>query len=187
MAYKLSILIPTLEKRGADFSLLKSHLLQQKRRLKQGVVEIVELRNTGEKSIGFYRNALMSRARGEYIAFIDDDDWVDDNYIDCLLVGISTGADCCSLVGQYWNDGKYDRNFYHSLKYDAWYDDAFGYYRFPNHLNCIKKDLVKDIPFMEISHGEDSDWSMRVRQYGRLKTEVEIPVPIYIYRHISRK
>lgn len=187
MGYKLSILIPTLEKRAQDFNLLKSHLLQQKSKLKPGVIEIIELKNTGEKSIGFYRNVLMNKARGEYIAFVDDDDWLDDHYIDCLLMGIQTGADCCSLVGKYYSDGKYDRQFYHSLKYDTWYDDAFGYYRYPNHLNCIKKALIQDIPFAEISHGEDSDWSMKVHQLGRLKTEAEIPAPIYIYRHISVK
>lgn len=187
MGYKLSILIPTLGKRRDQFKLLESHLLQQKSKIKSGIVEIVTMSNTGEKSIGFYRNELIKIARGEYICFIDDDDWVADEYIECLLAAIHTNPDCCSLVGEYWNDGKYDRLFYHSLKYDSWYEDAFGYYRFPNHLNCIRKELIKDIPFKEVSHGEDSDWSMLIHTLNRIKTEAEIPIPLYIYRHISNK
>ena len=40
------------------------------------------------------RNAGLSAATGEYIAFIDSDDWVDEDYVEKLINGaISTGAD----------------------------------------------------------------------------------------------
>lgn len=183
--YKLSILIPTLHRRKTTYDILVSELQKQKEKYPAGTIEIRSTVDDGELTIGEKRNILLSQAKGKYFAFIDDDDMVSENYIDLLMAGISTDADCLSLIGEYWvfdgNKFNYDRNFFHSLKYHTWYDDALGYYRNPNHLNCIKTDLVRDIPFPSKSHGEDSDWSKMVLSLGRLKTEAEIPFVLYKY------
>lgn len=43
------------------------------------------------------RNAGIDAARGDYIIFIDGDDWVEPNHIEALISGIESGYDC-SLI-----------------------------------------------------------------------------------------
>lgn len=188
MQPKISILIPSIVERSDSFKALKFDLQQQRSKLENPLdIQILTLVDNKERSIGFKRNWLVEHAAGEYMCFIDDDDIVHEKYIEILLAATKTGADCCSFIGEYFQDGKFDRLFYHSLKYNRWYDDALGYYRYPNHLNCIKRDLVKDIFFPETNFGEDHNWSTTVHSLGRLQTEAEIPMPIYKYMFKSKK
>ena len=46
------------------------------------LIQIVTQQNRG---ISVARNEGIAKARGKYIGFIDQDDWVKDQYIDCLL------------------------------------------------------------------------------------------------------
>jgi len=136
------------------------------------------------KNIGLKRNELIRRAvelGSEYIAFIDDDDLPSKDYIKEVMNGVNAGADCCSLKGQIYFSGVRGMPFLHSIKYTEWYQDRRYYYRMPNHLNCIKLDLVKDIPFQETNFGEDGNWSYDIRNAGVLKTEHTIDHVIYHY------
>lgn len=53
------------------------------------------------------------------------------------------------------------------------------YYRNPNHLNPVKKELAIQVPYKEINFGEDKDYSERL--FPLLKTEVYISGIIYYY------
>ena len=136
--------------------------------------------NRGEASVGYKRNVLLDGAAGEYIAYIDDDDLLGPAYVQRVLAAADAGTDCASLVGSIRINGK-DMPFYHSLAHTAWYQDAHGFYRPPNHLNLIKRAHVADIRFPEVNHGEDKEWSMAVMASGRLLTQTVIPDVIYFY------
>jgi hypothetical protein len=45
----------------------------------------------------------------------------------------------------------------------------------------MKLSLVKDIPFEDITVGEDGRWSMAIQKAGVLKTEYQINETIYHY------
>ena len=51
-------------------------------------VEIVKFIDKGELTIGAKRNQLVKRSKGEYIAFIDDDDLVSFDYVSKILKAI---------------------------------------------------------------------------------------------------
>lgn len=54
-------------------------------------IRIIEISHSG---VSVARNRGIEASQGEWIAFIDSDDWIDDNYIESLLsVGINTGSD----------------------------------------------------------------------------------------------
>jgi glycosyltransferase involved in cell wall biosynthesis len=150
-------------------------------------VEILFQIDNGEITIGQKRNDLLSRARGEYLCFIDDDDRISSNYISLVLESIETKPDCCSLIGLITTDGGNAKNFIHSIKYNNWYEENNIYYRPPNHLNCIKSQIAKQFKFPCISNGEDKDWSMQIAQSGLLKKEYEIKETIYFYDYLSNK
>jgi hypothetical protein len=54
------------------------------------------------------------------------------------------------------------------------------YYRCPNHLNPIKREIALQVMFPELSRGEDRDFSMRVKRL--LKKEEYIDGIIYFYK-----
>lgn len=177
----LAILIPTLTERQQLLNRLTAEL--DKQRLGKEVIILINEDN-GHKTTGQKRNELISAAvdlKADYIAFFDDDDLPGENYIDRMLEGMAKGVDCCSLLGRIYFKGKPGNPFHHSIKYDHWFQDDKMYYRNPNHLNCIKLDLVKDIPFKNQTIGEDGHWSIALQKAGVLKTEHEINEIIYHY------
>lgn len=148
--------------------------------------------NSSTGSIGSKRNTLLDSAKGEYLAFIDDDDDVAEEYVQYLLEGIQTGRDCCSLRGII--DEKVDFNmFEHSIRHQEYQTvdpdkhDGVKYLRYPNHLNCIKSEIAKQFKFPLINHGEDTDWATQIKQSGLIKTEYWIDEPIYFYYPSSNR
>ena len=158
--FKLSILICSLENRK---SLLNRLLVET---------------DGGQLTTGGKRNLLLTKAVGDYVAFVDDDDLVSDNYVQLILQAIKTGPDCCSLTGQMTNK-RGNFKFVHSLKYDHWFKDGQVYFRCPNHLNAVKRELALKTAFVELTVGEDKDYSLRLQPL--LKTEVQIDETIYYY------
>jgi len=183
MSCKLSILIPTLPERSELLKMLSYNLW-----LQSSVYDSIEIvfDDSIKDTIGRKRNNLLQSASGEYIAFVDDDDRVSDDYIERIMYGIKWSPDCCSLKGIYTVDGKNQQIFEHSLKYNEWKTNLenypmIKYERYPNHLNCIRADIAKQFKFPEINHGEDHNWAKQIHESGLLKTEHYIESIIYYY------
>lgn len=183
-----SILICTLDSRMDAFCSLYSKLLQQidKKNLHTNI-EILFFRDNKKFSVGYKRNKLIEKAKGKYISFIDDDDDISDDYIQVIYNKLLKNPDCVSLHGIITFDGKNPRSFIHSLDYDSWFEKDETYYRCPNHLNPIKRDLAMQIKFPEINCGEDADWSFKLLKSGLLKKEEKVGNPYYFYQYNSQK
>ena len=184
---KLELLICSIEKRDYFLNRLINILKPEMRSSTHYQVYI----DNGTMSIGRKRNLLLQQSPADYVAFIDDDDRVSDNYIPLLMEGIEKGVDCCSLRGIITDDGNNPQVFEHSIKYNSYKTNPEGYEvryeRFPNHLNCIKASIAKQFIFPEKNHGEDTDWAMQLYKSGLIKTEHYIPEVIYFYDYISNK
>ena len=150
-------------------------------------IQVLYLIDSGESSIGTKRNVLLSQAQGEYVAFIDDDDRISDDYISEVMTGIELGIDCCSLVGEITTDGKDPKVFVHSIKYKEYFEENGVYYRPPNHLNVIRREIATQFKFPRIDHGEDTDWAMQICNSGILKNEHQIKRTIYYYDYVTKK
>jgi glycosyltransferase involved in cell wall biosynthesis len=186
LGYKLSILIPTLASRE---QLLRS-LVEEFKKQDLTDVEIVPALDNGEMTIGFKRNWLLEQARGEYVAFFDDDDLPGLDYIKHAMEGINKGVDCVSLRGVITWNGDNPEVFEHSIKYDSYRTNDTGfpkYERYPNHLNVIKASIAKQFKFPEINHGEDTDWATQIKRSGLIKTEHYVDSVTYHYRYITNK
>jgi len=179
---KLSILICSLKARSLQLNKLLLHLNKQQKGREH--IEVITSVDDGEMKIGAKRNKLLGLAGGEYIAFIDDDDWVADNYIDLILEAIETEPDCVGINLTYTLNGKNPETAIHSLKYKEWVTRKVGtknfYERTPNHLNPVKKEIALRAKFPEEDHGEDHVYSNELRHI--LQNEVMIEAPIYFYR-----
>ena len=174
MHKKLSILICTLTERKALLKRLMDCLDPQL----TSSVEVLTWEDNRQLTTGAKRNILLGGAEGDYISFIDDDDLVSNDYVPKILTAIEDRPDCCSLQGEITIKGK-KRIFIHSLQYDKWFEKDGVYYRCPNHLNAIRRDIALDVGFPEKDVGEDQDFSMKV--YPLLNTQTAIRGTIYYY------
>lgn len=186
---KLSILIPTLPGRERFFDNVYNCIMRQIEDTDNiDDIEVLDDRSPRSAySIGIKRNLLMARAQGEYMAFIDDDDRIADNYIELVMGGIATNPDCCSLRGIITTNGANPKPFIHSIKYDSMWEDTEAYYRPPNHLNTIKTELARQCEFPDWQRSEDSNFCFQLRDKGLLKKEYVIEPVIYYYDYVSDK
>lgn len=175
MSKKLSILICSLESR--------KHLLERLMKVLQPQVtedvEVLVRSDSGEMPIGRKRNLLLDEATGAYVAFVDDDDLVSTDYVRKILQGVASNPDCCGIQGVITFQGKSPRTFIHSLKYKEWFEKNFVYYRCPNHLNPVRRELALQVKFPESNHGEDRDYSTRLLPL--LQNEYFISGVVYHY------
>lgn len=187
----LSILILTISGRKHLLKRLLHELSKQfhDNKLEAFVDYEILIQSDEDKSIGEKRNNLLQRARGEYIAFIDDDDMISETYISFFIKGYEIKPDCFSLRGVITWDGVKPELFEHSIKYSAWQttNNYIKYERFPNHLNFIRTSIAQQFDFPLINHGEDKDWAAKVFESGLLKKEYYIDEIIYNYQYIQNK
>lgn len=186
-----SILTLSLEKRTELRKRLVDILEPQ---LNDRVEHLIEI-DSGQLTIGQKRNILLNRAKGEYIAFVDDDDRVSPDYVKKILEKIDKSHP--DVIGMHLimtTDRVIVEKTFHSIKYRYWYDEPDPdkpwlrrYFRNPNHLNPVKKEYALKAGFPNDNNGmvEDRLYSMKLLQY--LKTEEYIEEPIYYYDSITRK
>lgn len=180
---KLSVLICTIEKRKTLFGVLRSELNNQSNKS----VQILSKCDAGQMSIGAKRNWLLDNAKGEWLCFVDDDDWIDKEYISIILKALETNPDVVQMIGIMNTDGFNKKRFEHSLNHWGYFEQDNIFYRPPNHLNPIRSSIAKQFKFPEKNHGEDTDWALLVRDSGLLVTEEKIDRAIYHYRYSSVK
>lgn len=178
---KFSIGIASLRKRQEHRARLLDCLNSQINALARPLdVEIVLDIDGGERSVGLKRDAIVKRAVGEYIAFIDDDDRIPPYYVQAVLDAIQTNPDVVGIRGEYRKNGGGAETFIHAMgNGPAWRTVNGIYLRGPNHLNPIRRQFAEATGYRDMKHGEDRDFAERV--FGMLKTEVMIDRVMYHY------
>lgn len=181
---QLSLLIPTLERRSGQLSRLVEGLeLQVRNAGRSSDVEILTYRDSGEHSIGYKRNSLLDRAKGEFVAFIDDDDEVSERYVEliCDALGRRPEVDCLGIRGVITFRGSHPCEFVHSVRYSDMYSRNHTYFRPPTHLNPIRRAIAVHYPFPDVSYSEDFYRALRMRDDRALQREEFIDSVLYYY------
>jgi len=182
----LSILIPVIPQHEQSFLQLKDHLVKQIK--DESKVEIIsyltETQINGGKSTGVKRQWLLTQAKGDYIVFIDSDDWVYDCYIDEMLLACESGADCFAINGIMTQDGAHEVQWFLSKdlqNVDVRVGNKTVYHRHTNHITGVKRSIALAAGFPDKSNAEDKYYSDRLQ----LRTEYKIEKPMYHYRFSS--
>jgi glycosyltransferase involved in cell wall biosynthesis len=171
----LSVLIPTVPWREEKLQRLLRRLDPQ---VTRNDVELLVLRDNRSMSIGEKRNKLRTIARGRYLAFVDDDDMVADDYVATILAQVFAGFDVINFFVNVKGHGpskvcRYGLTLQHA-------NLETEYHRKPNHLMVWKRELATSVPFVDTSFGEDTLWAEAM---GKLaKTEQTIPRVLYTYQ-----
>lgn len=188
----LSILICSLEKRKDMLDrLLQSLEMQVVHALLKQVEILFEVDNGGIPT-GTKRNLLLQRAKGKYVIFIDDDDFVPEYYIEELITAAGSDADCFGMTGIMLTNGADEKKWIICLgcPYTAERDENGKefYKRFPNHITGIKREIAIKFPFPDVTVGEDYQFASAMRNADVLKTEYKIERhPMYIYDYRTNK
>jgi hypothetical protein len=182
---KLSILIPTVPSRINFYNELIQHIDKQK----TNEIEIItDNTDVGIKTTGQKRNDLLMKAVGEYVWFIDDDDWISDTAIEDILEGIKTNPDSFAINGTYTENGQNKTQWFISKDLEYCASTINGkevYLRPPNHITPMKRNIAIQIMFPDKSNAEDYDFCIRLKEKGLVKTEYKIEKPIYEYRYLT--
>ena len=176
----LSILTPTIPERSRSLRFLSS-LIEEQASKHPRAIEHLALSDNRARSIGAKRQALVDIARGEYIAFVDDDDDVYEDYVARLLEATKTGADVITFRQQAIYNGLESEVHFGINNQDGPFNPGGITLRAPWHVCAWKRERVKDCLFAESNYGEDLAWCMQARR--RARTAHHIDAVLHTYRH----
>lgn len=184
MAPVLSILVPAISKR--DSTALLTEVERQCCANGDKAEVLVEVDN-GTLASGVKRQRLLTRAKGDYVCCLDDDDWVSPNYVAELIEGCKAGA---SVVTFRLSLKRTDRSCREVWTYRLNNPDDRKHGRMAaNHLCAWRRDLATKIGWCPyLGYGDDQLWyKPLLKAKTRLPlTEHHIPRVLYEYRFSFR-
>ena len=188
----LSILTPTIPERvshdefigmGIQTATGKCVSLMDRisRQIGELAVEHLVLCDNRARSIGGKRQALVDVARGQYIAFVDDDDDVAPDYVESLLRAAETGADVITFRQRAIYNGLESEVHFGINNQDGQFTPGGITLRAPWHVCAWKRERVEGCLFGESNYGEDIVWCQQARK--RIRTAHHIDRVLHTYRH----
>ena len=181
----LTIGIPSLNERKESLNELLTFFdsITSEENIKKSKVEVIVNIDDGEKTVGQKRNEILEQAKGKFVCYVDDDDKVDEEYINLIIKTIEENPDldCIGFTGMYYVNGEPTMLFKHAKEYGGHYKKEGIQYRPVNHLNPVRTELAKQIGFPEKNFGEDSDYCDRLLESGLVKNEVILDKVMYHY------
>lgn len=186
----LSILIATTPDRKEMTDALIERLEAQRefihRNWLSGEIEIVVDDSKrfldGGLSIGKKREALVQRAQGKYLCFLDSDEEIAGNYLQVLVKLAETRADVLTFksfanLDDYWC--VVDMSLQYKENEETSHDKICK--RPPWHICPVKSHLAKVHKFEDVNYSEDFEWMGRVLK--GCSSEAKSDAVIHMYKH----
>jgi glycosyltransferase involved in cell wall biosynthesis len=189
----LSILIPTIPERGEMFTRLFNEVHRQIAYMDTvhptlGEIEVLVDDSKrfldGGLSIGKKREALVKRATGKYLCFLDDDETIAPNYVEVLVRLAQSDCDVLtfnniSKMDNFWTLVR--MRFYNTFNSQA---KPGTIDRPPWHICPVKTVIAQSVPFPDSNYGEDWEWFEKV--LNQCTDEEYSEAIIHQYNHSSK-
>lgn len=178
----LSILIPAVPSRIASRLLPLLEKLEAQAIGVGGGVEILTLLDNKRRSVGMKRQALLDIARGDYVAYVDDDDDVSDDYLIYLAAACRRGKDVVTFKQRAVINGAEGHcHFSIHHKTDEPWTAGQTVKRRPWHVCAWRREMAVQGKFLDCNYGEDAAWVDQVAPIARSETHVDRV--LHLYRH----
>jgi glycosyltransferase involved in cell wall biosynthesis len=183
---KLSILIPSVPSRVTTKMLkLFNNLEEQVQKLPNpNDVEILVFLDNKKRSIGYKRESLLTIARGKYVAFADDDDLIENYYIEEAIKAIdsSDNVDVITFKERVFinKKGPYELTFQlgYSNNDEVTVPNAK---RPPWHCCFWRRDLAQKFHYPDSMYGEDWAWASQANQEAKTSYHIDNFMRTYVY------
>jgi glycosyltransferase involved in cell wall biosynthesis len=178
----LSILICAveIEERQIKLKKLVSELHRQiSKNYAEEIVDILVDSDNMTKSVGQKRNDLISKAKGHFVCFIDDDDFITENYLSTILNHLNIGIDILLIGISHIENGINKTKILPSLFIDNLTTNEVVFKTNHFHLCPHKKSIAELISFDCVNFAEDMIYSQKMVKH--ISNHAVISDPIYIY------
>jgi len=187
--YLLSILIPSIPNRSQMLNELFLDIFPQIQKNNFNSGKYVELLIDssaayldGGLSIGKKREALVNRAKGKYVCFLDDDDKISPDYIETLVDLCKQGADVCTFrafIKLFNGWGTLNMSLENEINEEFTPNKLIN--RPPWHICPVKREYATLYEFPDINNAEDWQWFSKVLKH--CNTEAHTNKYLYEYNH----
>lgn len=187
MSPLLTIMMPTTYDRRPLFGKLLLELWRQVIDYSNvSETEIIFEEDGKELSVGAKRQLLLERAKGEFVAGFDSDDWPQAYYLHDILKAIKDypTTDHVGFLEECDINGEKSLSIF-SSSHLKWEENAHGY----DHIRCanpksvIRRSIALKVGYKDLRYGEDRIFSEAVTPL--IKSEVFLDRVLYYYRHTS--
>jgi glycosyltransferase involved in cell wall biosynthesis len=183
---KLSVLIASLESRNDLFKRVFTDLKNQiNSNNYSDIVEVITLVDNAELTIGEKRNILKSKAKGEYICFVDDDDLLPNYYLKEIVDKLNSGYDLINFYVEHRVDGSYKKLICPNVGIDSIEINGCLFWVNMLHLCPHKKSIADLVKFPNINFCEDLEYSRELKTH--IKNTFFIEKIMYHYDYKSNK
>lgn len=145
----------------------------------QSRIEIMILTDNKKIMLGEKRNIMVDAAQGRYVQFIDDDDRIAPDMFKTVLDACKSDTDVITFKASVSLNGQSPKVCDYSCKHRCDYNTATGYFRIPNHICAVKREIAQKSSFPNVIYGEDSGYSKLLLPF--LKSEAHIDKVLYFY------
>lgn len=178
---KLSILTPSIPERFQQVNRLRKKIEKQIGDLD---VEHLILIDNKKRTIGEKRQSLVHIAKGNFFAFVDDDDDVSDDYIKSIYAAAHGEPDVITFRQNAKYNDQQSEIIFKAEHQDAGFNPSGETFRGPWHVCAWRKAAVIGCQFLSCNYGEDLAWSLQARR--RIQTTIHIDRVLHYYRHSSK-
>lgn len=178
----LSVLVPALDSR--DWRRLVNSLYRQTKFMSPGEAEVLVELDGGGMPSGLKRAKLAWEARGDYLAFVDDDDEVSPQYMLNLVEACRHGPDVVTFNVQLTrrNQFRVPTTEPEVWRLGMWDNDRPRGRMSANHLCAWRRDLARSVGWCPaLGYGDDQLWYKPLHASGEVRETKHLNRVLYHY------